>query len=328
MNAVTGATDGADWLRNTAKVNQLLIGLDHTGSWYRDHHLLRDLLRLEAQQALPGQLNELHKRAAAWFESEGDLSQAVAHQLAAGDQNEAGRLMFAYGPMLIADGQFDTLRGILEKVGDVAKTMTWCTLAWGWCEAISGRYSQAEAWVQATHDVDPDGFDQTLTASLRMNIFLDRGDVGSALTIARELDAAGVFESNTPVLATVAGDRSLSRSWDRRPITDSHRIEAPRQAGPPPVDFGLNNSGGEPSSIAGDECVGYSALESYCMASTGFPPGSWNAMRCPTLGIVDRSIRIVPPAATTRRPTSSTSSTPKLHSNPVVGPSARSCRRC
>ncbi len=162
VNAVTDATDGADWLRNTAKVNQLLIGLDRTGSWYRYHHLLRDLLRLEAQQAFPEQLNELHKRAAAWFESEGDLSQAVVHQLAAGDQNEAGRLMFAYGPMLIADGQYDTLRGILEKVGDVAKTMTWCTLAWGWCDLTSGRFSQAEAWVQATHDVAPDGFDQTI----------------------------------------------------------------------------------------------------------------------------------------------------------------------
>lgn len=205
VNAVTNATDGADWLRNTAKVNQLLIGLDRTGSWYRYHHLLRDLLRLEAKQAFPERLNELHKRAAAWFESEGDLSQAVVHQLAAGDQNKAGQLMFAYGPLLIADGQFDTLRGVLEKVGDIAKKMAWCTLAWGWCEFMGGQYSQAEAWVAATHDVAPHGFDQTLTASLRMNIFLGRGHVGSALTIARELAAAGLFESNSSDLATVAG---------------------------------------------------------------------------------------------------------------------------
>lgn len=205
VNAVTDATDGADWLRTTAKVNQLLIGLDRTGSWYRYHHLLRDLLRLEAEQAFPERLNELHRRAAAWFESEGDLSQAVAHQLAAGDQDEAGRLMFAYGQMLIANGQFDTLRAVLEQVGDVGKTMAWCTLAWGWCDFVSGRYSQAEAWVQATHDVASDGFDQTITASLRMNISLGRGEVGPALSIARELDAAGVFESNTPDVAGVAG---------------------------------------------------------------------------------------------------------------------------
>ena len=42
---------GATWLSRTASVNQLLIRLDRTGTWFRYHHLLRDLLRLEAQQA-------------------------------------------------------------------------------------------------------------------------------------------------------------------------------------------------------------------------------------------------------------------------------------
>jgi LuxR family maltose regulon positive regulatory protein len=205
VDAVSGGTDGATWLRDTAQVNQLLIGLDRTGSWYRYHHLLRDLLRLEAQQAFPDRLSELHQRAGDWFESEGDLGQAVGHQLAAGDREKAGRLMFAYGSMLIADGQFDTLRGVLEKVGDVAKTMAWCTLAWGWCEFMAGRYSLAEAWVEATHDVASDEFDQTITASLRMNICLGRGDLASALAIAGDLARSGRFESNTSDLATVAG---------------------------------------------------------------------------------------------------------------------------
>jgi LuxR family maltose regulon positive regulatory protein len=205
VDAVAKTTDGATWLRDTAKVNQLLIGLDRTSSWYRFHHLLRDLLRLEAQQAFPERLGELHQRAAAWFESEGDLGQAVSHQLAARDQDAAGRLMLAYIPMLIADGQFETLRGILEKLGDVGKTMAWCTLAWGWCEFMSGRYSLAEAWVETTHDVASDGFDQTITASLRMNIFLGRGDLASALATAHALASAGRFESNTADLATVAG---------------------------------------------------------------------------------------------------------------------------
>jgi LuxR family maltose regulon positive regulatory protein len=205
VDAVTRGTDGAAWLRETAQVNQLVIGLDHTGSWYRFHHLLRDLLRLEAEQAFPERLAELHQRAAAWFESEGDLGQAVVHQLAAGDRDKAGRLMFAYGPMLISDGQIDTLRDVLDKIGEVAKTMAWCTLAWGWCDYIGGRVSQAEEWVNITHDVAPAGFDQTITAPLRMNIFVANGDVGSALTIAREMTATGQFESYGSELATASG---------------------------------------------------------------------------------------------------------------------------
>lgn len=205
VDAVTDTTGGVNWLLETAKVNQLLISLDRTGSWYRYHHLLRDLLRLEAQHSLPERLGELHQRAATWFESEGNLGQAVAHHLAAEDQQKAGELMLAYGPMLVGEGQFDTLRGVLERVGDVAKTMAWCALAWGWCEFVSGQYSLAEEWVEITHDVAPEDFDQTITASLRMNISLGRGQVNSALAVARELDAAGHFQTNTPDLATVAG---------------------------------------------------------------------------------------------------------------------------
>src|SRR5690606_34161865 len=54
VDAVTdGRTgDGARWLRELASENQLLIPLDHTGAWFRSHHLLRDLLRLEASQEL------------------------------------------------------------------------------------------------------------------------------------------------------------------------------------------------------------------------------------------------------------------------------------
>ena len=205
VDAVTGTTNGARWLSDTAKVNQLLIGLDGTGSWYRYHHLLRDLLRLEAQQAFPERLPELHQRAATWFEAQGDLGQAVAHQLEAGDPKAAARLMFTHGPQLLSNGQTETLRSILEGIGDEARTSPMCAMLWGWCDFIGGRFSRAEEWVAIVHDLVAAEDAQTITASLRMNIFLGRGDVGSALAIAREITAAGGFEGHTSDLATVAG---------------------------------------------------------------------------------------------------------------------------
>ena len=95
--------------------------------------------------------------------------------------------MFVHGPQLISDGQIETLRGLLVGLGDVAKTNPACALAWGWCDYIGGRYSQAEKWVNITHDLAPVGFDQTITAPLRMNISVARGDVGSALALARSI---------------------------------------------------------------------------------------------------------------------------------------------
>lgn len=208
VDALTGSTDGTTWLNQTASENQLVIGLDRTGEWYRYHHLLRDLLRLEANATIPDQLPGLHRRAAAWFESEGDHHRAVAHRLNAGDRQDAARLMFVLGPQLIASNQIETLRGILVDLGDASETDTVCALLWGWCEYIAGRFDSAERWVEVTHRIAPQGFDQMITAPLRMNILLGRADVQSALTIAREcsdLDRLRSLPTELANIATVAG---------------------------------------------------------------------------------------------------------------------------
>jgi len=208
IDALTDSTDGSKWLGDTAAENQLVIGLDRTGEWFRYHHLLRDLLRLEAKATLPDQLPELHRRAATWFESEGDHHRAALQYLHAGERTEAARAMFSLGPRLIADNQIATLRGILVQLGDAAETDTVCALLWGWCEYIAGRFDSAEHWVEVTHRIAPDGFDQIATAPLRMNILLGRGDVQSALAIAREcsdLDRLRSVRLELANIATVAG---------------------------------------------------------------------------------------------------------------------------
>ena len=84
VDAVTGSSGGQQWLTTIANQNQLIVRLDNVGEWFRYHHLLRDLLVLEAQRTFPERMPELHHRAAAWFESQDDHARAVAHRLAAG----------------------------------------------------------------------------------------------------------------------------------------------------------------------------------------------------------------------------------------------------
>ncbi len=205
IDAVTESTDGRQWLLETAATNQLVIGLDRTGDWYRYHHLLRDLLRLEATNAMPDELEGLHRRAAVWFEAEDDYHRAVGHWLEAGDRHEAARIMLPYGSKLIAESQIETLRRTLEALGDVARTDPACALLWGWCEFIVGHYSLAEDWVAITHDLASDGFDHAITAPLLMNIFLGRGDINSALTIARDLADSERFQSLESAQTVVVG---------------------------------------------------------------------------------------------------------------------------
>lgn len=241
VEALTGANDASTWLRDTAAENQLVIGLDRTGEWYRYHHLLRDLLRVEAKATIPDQLADLHRRAAAWFESEGDHRRAVAHRLSAEDRQEAVRLMMMLGPQLIASNQIDTLRRILGDLGDAGEVDSVCALLWGWCEFIGGRFDSAERWVDVMHrlaaDLDPADqeevssgvaqgtFDPIVTAPLRMNILLGRGDVQSALAIARksaDLNRLRSVRIELANIATVAGGTFVwaGQTDDARAVLD------------------------------------------------------------------------------------------------------------
>ncbi len=213
VDAVCDSTDGKQWLSETAATNQLVISLDRTGEWYRHHHLFRDLLRVEAAETMPDALPELHRRAAMWFESEGNEHRAITHWLQSGEREQAARIMFSFGPQLIADNQIATLRRILVEIGDVVRTNTVCALLWGWCEFIDGRYSTAEEWVRLTHEIAPDGFDQTITTPLRMNIALGRGDVQSALPIARELSDLTRLESLPSELANITAVTGGVFTW-------------------------------------------------------------------------------------------------------------------
>lgn len=205
VDALTNEGGGAKWLSDTATVNQLLISLDHTGTWFRYHHLFRDLLRLEARETFPDGVSELHSRAAAWYESRGDLGEAFTHRLAGGEVHAAASLLRVLGPKLLMVGQIETLRGFLDALGDVAKTLTWCALLYGWCDYIGGDYSRADGWLKIMLEVAPNGFDQSYATSLRMNIDLARGDVGTALASAREVIATDQLASHSCDLATATG---------------------------------------------------------------------------------------------------------------------------
>lgn len=212
IDAVTGTAGGAKWLRETAQANELVIGLDRTATWFRYHHLLRDLLRLEAREAYPDRLPELHGRAAAWFESHGDHRHAIDHRLASGDAAAAAGLMRTYGPQLLRSGQIETLRRLLEQLGDVAANDTACSLFSGWCEFLGGRYARAEEWLDTTLALAPDGFDELITTPLRINISLARGDVATALDAARTVTADQLV-THPSDLATAVG---ATHAWAGR----------------------------------------------------------------------------------------------------------------
>src|SRR5690348_17312592 len=60
--------------------NLLVVPLDRRREWYRYHHLLRELLQSELRRREPDLVQDLHFRAAMWFEANGMPEAAIEHR--------------------------------------------------------------------------------------------------------------------------------------------------------------------------------------------------------------------------------------------------------
>ncbi len=113
-DALTGGEDGSDTLAQLEHANLFVISLDTEQLWYRYHHLFADLLRSRLLHASPEQIPILHGRAAAWFEAQGMVDQAMQHSLQAGDFDSAARLIHQGYMELVFTRNTTALDGWLE----------------------------------------------------------------------------------------------------------------------------------------------------------------------------------------------------------------------
>ncbi|MDW3214726.1 MAG: LuxR C-terminal-related transcriptional regulator [Ilumatobacteraceae bacterium] len=183
IDAVTGSTDGTAWLTRIAASNQMVVGLDRTGTSYRYHHLLRDLLRLEAEREIADRLPDLHLAAAAWHHEHGDMYTAIEHYISGGDLVTAGDLIAIHATALLNGGQIFTVLRLLDRLGDLPERHARSALVRGWINLSTGRFAGARHYYDVAAEFD-DGTDANLTASLGIMVHLAEGDLGEALSIA------------------------------------------------------------------------------------------------------------------------------------------------
>jgi LuxR family maltose regulon positive regulatory protein len=75
------------------RANLFLVPLDEERRWYRLHDLFREALLAALHTAQPELVPLLHRRAASFYEAQGEWAEAIAHRLAAADFSTAARLM-------------------------------------------------------------------------------------------------------------------------------------------------------------------------------------------------------------------------------------------
>jgi LuxR family maltose regulon positive regulatory protein len=183
IDEVCGVEDGSEWLAGLAALNQLVIALDRTGTWYRFHHLLQDLLRAELERSDPGRRAELHTAAGRWHAESGDLMAAIEHFLHAGRRVEAADLVADNATKLLNIGRTYTVTRYIERLGDLVDEHEGLAIVHGWVSFVTGHFSEAQRALETASRLDTDGVDAGLILSLSAMIHLARGDVASGLEV-------------------------------------------------------------------------------------------------------------------------------------------------
>ena len=154
-DAVTGLSGGKAMLEALDRGNLFLVPLDDRRRWYRYHHLFADVLQARLLDEHPGQVPELHRRACAWYEQNGERSLAIGHALAAGDFGRAADLVELAIRALRPTRQEAMVRRWLEELPDdvvrvrpvLSVTFAGALLMTGEIEGVEERLQDAERWL-------------------------------------------------------------------------------------------------------------------------------------------------------------------------------------
>ena len=117
-HAVTGQVDAAGLLDRLARDSLFVTPLDDHDAWYRYHHLFAELLRAQLERRAPETVADLHRRAAAWYETHGDGERAVRHAVAGGDADAVAELAAATCDTFMQVGQNERARQLLDIFSD------------------------------------------------------------------------------------------------------------------------------------------------------------------------------------------------------------------
>ena len=160
-DAVTGQSGGKAMLEALDRGNLFLVPLDDRRRWYRYHQLFADVLHARLLDEQPGQVPDLHRRASAWYEQNGEPSEAIRHALAAGDFGRAADLVELAIPAMRRSRQEAAVRGWLELLPDevvrvrpvLSVHFAGALLARGELEGVEARLRDAERWLDGATGV-------------------------------------------------------------------------------------------------------------------------------------------------------------------------------
>ena len=135
-------------LAELERSNLLVVPLDRRGDWYRYHHLFHDMLLAELHRQEPGLMLTLHRRAAQWYERNGEPEEALEYWMKAGEVDSAARLFGALAFVTYQRGRIATVERWLGWLEDHAAMERYPAVAvlGALFYALTGKPAYAERW--------------------------------------------------------------------------------------------------------------------------------------------------------------------------------------
>lgn len=150
-DAVLDTSGSGVRLAELGRANRFVLPLDRSGLWYRHHRLLRALLRRELAEHEPEIVPLLQRRAATWFEENGDAEAALEPALESGDTVRVARLLAAGALPAYHQGRAGEVEAWLGRFPDRARLDAHpaVAVAGSWVHAARGRPEEAARWLSA-----------------------------------------------------------------------------------------------------------------------------------------------------------------------------------
>ena len=247
-DAVTGRAGSQALLEQVEQAGLFLVPLDEVRGWWRYHHLFADLLRARLQAEQGGQVAQLHRKAAAWYEEHGLADDAIHHAVPGGEMTWAARLIEQhFDTVYNVRGEGATIQRWLSALpAGVIRSRPRLLLAQAQLTGTSGRLDDMEQLVNAAEQVSAtaagEPFEPTVgrAASLLVNvpahIALDRaylaqlrGDAETTAVFAQRA-LAECAAGEWLLTSTVQGFLAVAE-WLRGRLTEAERAFASGIAG-------------------------------------------------------------------------------------------------
>ena len=239
-DAVLQTSGSASVLEKIERENLFVVPLDMSRRWYRYHHLFGELLRAELQRSEPDLVAGLHRRAAAWFEAEGLVDEAVRHLVAAGDIAGSADLIAADWVNEFNGGGLSTVSGWLDLLPDeTVRQDPRLSAARAWIALNVGQFDDAHMWIEAVEagsaadTVDHGSLGAQLVALREVHAF-KTGDVAAALEAARRaitLDFDDALQARSAACCIYGSALYFSGSIDEAQATFRRAVQLAEKIG-------------------------------------------------------------------------------------------------